>query len=225
MNGEIRVHDFFAATGRFAVRFRWVVVAAWLAATVLANLFLPSLSSVEKGNNNGFLPASSPSMQAARLATPFQGPDQVAIPVVVARGTGPLSATDTAAIERLAAGLARVADVQRVRDLGVSHDGQAGQLQVLTSIDVSANGPAGQLTAGLRRTIAASGLPADLHAHLAGQVAAQVDANQAGARASSDRNTTISRTRMNMIDRSWPRLLACAPAWLASTCAARRPAR
>ena len=29
---------FFAATGRFAVRFRWVVVVAWVAATVLANL-------------------------------------------------------------------------------------------------------------------------------------------------------------------------------------------
>ena len=25
---------FFAATGRFAVRFRWAIVAAWLAATI-----------------------------------------------------------------------------------------------------------------------------------------------------------------------------------------------
>jgi len=179
------VHNFFAATGRFAVRFRWVVVAAWLAATVLANLFLPSLSSVEKGDNNGFLPASSPSLRAERLATPFQAPGQVPIPVVVARGGGTLTAADTAAIERLAAGLARVAGVQRVKDLGVSHDGRAAQLQVLTSIDVSANGPAGQLAAGLRHTIAASALPGDLHAHLAGQVAAEVDANQAGARASN----------------------------------------
>jgi putative drug exporter of the RND superfamily len=179
------VHNFFAATGRFAVRFRWVVVAAWLAATVLASLFLPSLSSVEKGDNNGFLPASSPSMQAERLATPFQAPDQVPIPVIVARGGGTLTAADTAAIERLAARLAGVAGVQRVKDLGVSDDGRAAQLQVLTSIDVSANGPAGQLTAGLRHTIAASALPRGLHAHLAGQVAAQVDANQAGAQASN----------------------------------------
>jgi len=178
------VHNFFAATGRFTVRFRWVVVAAWLAATVLANLFLPSLSSVEKGDNNGFLPASSPSLQAERLATPFQAPGQVPIPVIVARGGGTLTAADTAAIERLGARLGRVAGAARVKDLGVSHDGRAAQLQVLTSIDVSANGPAGQLTAGLRRTIAASALPGDLHAHLAGQVAAQVDANQAGAQAS-----------------------------------------
>ncbi len=30
------MHTFFAATGRFAVRFRWAVVAAWVAATILA---------------------------------------------------------------------------------------------------------------------------------------------------------------------------------------------
>src|SRR5262249_57308979 len=108
---------------------------------------------------------------AERLAPPSQAPDQVPIPVVVARDSGTLTATDTAAIERLAAGLARVADVQRVKDLGVSRDGRAVQLQVLTSIDVGANGPAGQLAAGLRHTIAASALPGDLHAHLAGDVA------------------------------------------------------
>jgi len=177
------VSRFFAATGRFAVRFRWIVIAAWLAATVLANLFLPSLSSVQKDNNNGFLPASSPSLQAARLAAPFQGLDQVPIPVVVARGGAPLTAADTAALERLTAGLARVAGVQRVKDLGVSRDGQAVQLQVLTSVDISANGPAEQLANGLRHTIQASALPHDLHAHLAGQVAAQVDSSQSSARA------------------------------------------
>jgi uncharacterized membrane protein YdfJ with MMPL/SSD domain len=34
------VHRFFAATGRFAVRFRWVVVVAWIAATVLTQHFI-----------------------------------------------------------------------------------------------------------------------------------------------------------------------------------------
>jgi uncharacterized membrane protein YdfJ with MMPL/SSD domain len=36
------VHRFFTCTGRFAVRFRWAIVAAWVAAAVLANLFFPS---------------------------------------------------------------------------------------------------------------------------------------------------------------------------------------
>jgi uncharacterized membrane protein YdfJ with MMPL/SSD domain len=37
---------FYAAVGRFAVRFRWAIVVAWVAVAVLANLFLPSLASV-----------------------------------------------------------------------------------------------------------------------------------------------------------------------------------
>ena len=36
---------FFPATGRFAVRFRWVIVVAWAAAAIFANLFFPSLVS------------------------------------------------------------------------------------------------------------------------------------------------------------------------------------
>jgi hypothetical protein len=48
-NGEtLPVHSLFAATGRFAVRFRWAIVVAWVAAAILANLFFPSLTSVAK---------------------------------------------------------------------------------------------------------------------------------------------------------------------------------
>ena len=79
---------FFAATGRFAVRFRWAIVAAWLAAVVLAHLFLPSLASVAGASNVSLLPASSPSLQAARLAAPFQDVSQTAVPVLVARDRG-----------------------------------------------------------------------------------------------------------------------------------------
>jgi uncharacterized membrane protein YdfJ with MMPL/SSD domain len=50
------------------VRFRWAVVVAWVAAAVVANLFFPSLTSVAQQNNSSLLPASSPSLQAARLA-------------------------------------------------------------------------------------------------------------------------------------------------------------
>src|ERR1051326_6497038 len=79
------MHRFFAATGRFAVRFRWAVVAAWVIATVLAGLFFPSLASVTKQNNTDLLPASSPSLHAAQLATPFQGLNQTPVSVVIAR--------------------------------------------------------------------------------------------------------------------------------------------
>ena len=80
------MHRFFAATGRFAVRYRWAVVAAWVAATVLATLFFPSLASVATQNNTDLLPASSPSLHAAQLAAPFQDPNQTPVSVVIARG-------------------------------------------------------------------------------------------------------------------------------------------
>jgi putative drug exporter of the RND superfamily len=174
---------FFAATGRFAVRFRWVIVAAWVAATVLATLFFPSLASVARQNNTSSLPASSPSLHAARLATPFQGPDQTPVSVVIARVGGTLTAADVTAAGRLADGLAKVNGAQRVKDLGASADHRAVQLEVLAGIDLATPGPADHLVAGLRHAIRGGALPHDLRAHLAGPVAAQADADQAGQRA------------------------------------------
>ena len=176
------MHGFFAATGRFAVRFRWAIVVAWVAAAVLANLLFPSLTSVARQSNTSSVPASSPSLEAARLATPFQNPNETPVPVVIVRGGGRLTTADVTAVGRLAAGLAKVADVRQVKELGVSRDGQAAQLQVLASIDFGTNGPAQHLVAGLRRAIRASALPGGLHAHLAGHVAAQADAAEASQR-------------------------------------------
>ena len=106
---------FFAAIGRFAVRFRWVVVVAWIAAAIGAQHFFPSLDSVAGASDASFLPASSPSMQAARLAVPFQGVDETAVPVVIARDGAPLGAADLAVVDRLASRLGRVAGVRQVR--------------------------------------------------------------------------------------------------------------
>jgi RND superfamily putative drug exporter len=172
------MHGFFAATGRFAVRFRWAIVVAWVAATVLANLFFPSLTSVARQNNTSSLPAGSPSLQAARLATPFQHPNESPVPVVIVRSGGRLTTSDVTAVDRLAGRLAKVADVRQVKDLGVSRDGHAAQVQVLANIDLGSDGPAQHLVAGLRHAIRASALPSDLHAHLAGQAAATADASQ-----------------------------------------------
>jgi RND superfamily putative drug exporter len=180
------MHSFFAATGRFAVRFRWAVVVAWVSATVLAILLLPSLASVVKESNTDLLPASSPSLSAARLATPFQGPDQAPVLVVVARDSGTVSAADFTAMGRLTTRLAKVAGVQQVKNLGDSADRQAVQLEVLSGLnltDFSNPGPAQHLVAGLRAAVAASALPPDLHAHLAGPAAAGADASQTGQNA------------------------------------------
>jgi putative drug exporter of the RND superfamily len=176
------MHMFFAATGRFAVRFRWAVVAAWVAATILAILLLPSLASVIKENNTDLLPAGSPSLSAARLATPFQDPNQTPVLVVIARGSGTVTSADITAIRRLAARLAKVANVQQVKDLGDSADRQAVQLEVLARLNLATPDPQ-HLVTGLRDAIAASALPRDLRAHLAGPAAAQADASQTGQNA------------------------------------------
>ena len=176
------MHRFFAAIGRFAVRFRWAIVVAWVAAAVLANLFFPSLAGVARQNNTSSLPASSPSLQAARLAIPFQGLNETPVPVVIARSGGTLTTTDMAAVDRLAASLVKVSGVQQVKHLGASRDGQAAQLQVLAGIDLSTDAPARHLVAALRHTIEASPLPGNLHAHLAGPVAAQADVSRGGQR-------------------------------------------
>jgi RND superfamily putative drug exporter len=131
------MHRFFAATGRFAVRFRWAIVVAWVAAAVLANLFFPSLASVARQNNTSSLPASSPSLQAARLAIPFQGLNETPVPVVIARSGGTLTPADMAAVDRLAASLAKVSGVRQVKHLGASRDGRAAQLQVLAGLTLT----------------------------------------------------------------------------------------
>ena len=71
---------FFAATGRFAVRFRWVVVVAWVAATVLANLFLPSLTTVIKQNSTSALPARQPQPASRPAGRPVPEPGRDAGP-------------------------------------------------------------------------------------------------------------------------------------------------
>jgi RND superfamily putative drug exporter len=135
-----------------------------------------------KASDTSFLPATSPSLQAARLAAPFQGVTQTAVPVVVARDGDGLTGYDLASVDRLAARLATVADVQQVRDLGVSRDGRAVQLQALAAVNLDAEGAAQHLVSGLRQAMSSSTLPPGLHAHLAGPVAAQADASQGSGR-------------------------------------------
>src|SRR5215469_6158428 len=179
-NRRSDMHSSFAAIGRFAVRFRWIVVAAWIAATVLATLMFPSLSSVEKDNNTTFLPANVPSVRAFKLAAAFENANQTPIPVVIAGDSGALGNTDLAAVGRLAPLLLKVSSVQQVRNLGVSRDGEAAQLLVLAHVNINANAAVDQVVASLRRAISAAGLPAGLHAHLAGRLAAQADVDKNG---------------------------------------------
>jgi putative drug exporter of the RND superfamily len=176
------VGGIFAAIGRAAVRYRWAVLGAWAAGTVLAMLLLPSLSSVTQGDNSSFLPASAPSEQAQTLAAPLQGAASLTAVTVVVASPSVLTSADEAAAAAMAGRLARVAHVVSVRDAGVSADGAAIQFSVLASLTQNVGAaPAQQaaLCASLRAVLKSGALPAGLMAHLAGPVATRVDNNAA----------------------------------------------
>src|SRR5258707_13372226 len=128
----MRIDAIFGAIGRFAVRFRWLLLLAWIVGAFAAVTQLPSLASVTNNNNSTFLPASAPSEHAATLAAPLGTANLFGIPVVAARSGGALTPTDVSAVSALQGQLSRVSGVSRVQDLGRSPDGQAEQLQVLS---------------------------------------------------------------------------------------------
>ncbi|MGH3206089.1 MAG: MMPL family transporter [Streptosporangiaceae bacterium] len=171
----MRIHAIFGGIGAFAVKFRWVVIAAWVIAAIAVPKFLPSLNSVTQGNNSAFLPASAPSEQAAQLAAPFGATNLIPVPVVAAVSQGTLTTADTAWLATLQHNLGTVPTVVKVHDLGRSADGQAEQLQVLSDVNQSSQPDQTTLVDNLRAQITKAGAPSGLQVNLAGQIAINVD--------------------------------------------------
>ena len=175
----MHVDAIFGAIGRFAVRFRWLVVLVWIAGAVAAVTQLPALSSVTQGNNAKFLPAGAPSEYAAELAAPFGTANLATTPVVAARPGSALTTADLAALTALQGKLRSVSGVVKVVDAGQSPDGQAEELVVFTRQGSGSQNQLTDLVGALRARIAHAGLPAGLSVHLAGAVATQVDQQKA----------------------------------------------
>jgi RND superfamily putative drug exporter len=179
----VHVDDIFRGIGKFAVKFRWVVVIFWIVAAVGISKGLPSLASVTQGNNSAFLPASAPSEHATNLAAPLGISLSVTpVPVVAAVSTGSFSTADQAFLGTLVTDLGKVPTVTKVRELGESavpgpHGvaGQAAQIQVLSNVSQSDQGAMTDLVKNLRSSITAAGPPAGMQVHLAGQLAINVD--------------------------------------------------
>jgi RND superfamily putative drug exporter len=171
----VRIHAIFGGIGAFAVKFRWVVIAAWVIAVIAVPKFLPSLNSVTQGNNSAFLPASAPSEQAAQLAAPFGATNLVPVQVVAAVNQGTLTTTDTTWLGTLQHDLATVPTVVSVRDLGRSADQQAEQLQVLSDVNQASQPDQTTLVKNIRAEIRKAGAPTGLQVNLAGQIAINVD--------------------------------------------------
>jgi putative drug exporter of the RND superfamily len=178
--GRVRVDDIFRGIASFAVRFRWLVLIAWVLAAVAIPKAFPSLASVTQANNSQFLPSSAPSEQAATLAAPFGGTNLIPVPVVAAVSSGTLTSADQAWLGTLSNDLLKVQTVVRVHNLGTSQPsatvpGQAAQLQVLSDVSQNNQNAMSDLINHIRTTIKDANPPPGMQVHLAGQIAINTD--------------------------------------------------
>ncbi|HEX3980004.1 MAG TPA: MMPL family transporter [Acidimicrobiales bacterium] len=165
----------FAALGRFTVRFRWLIIASWIVATVVLVMCLPGLSTVEKSSNSQFLPSNAASVKAGELAAPFSSSTRSDV-TYVASARGPLSPADHAAVERAEQAMRAVPKVTAVVDQGTSTNGRAQMALVeLTLPSSTKNRVAAPVVSELRSTFTTSGAPPDLAMHLTGGLAESVD--------------------------------------------------
>lgn len=171
-------YKIFGAIGKFSVKFRWLLVLAWIVGTVATVHYWPSLTNVTQSDNSSFLPASAPSERAIHLASAF-GRTANAAPVqviVATNNNATLSSADLTYISKLQTSLLKVGGVESVRVTGQSSDGQADQLLILLS-GSSAPNPT-PLIDDIRKNISDVSKPGDVQVHLAGQLAANVDSSK-----------------------------------------------
>ncbi len=119
----------FALIGVASVRFRYLIVLAWIVVTIVAVRALPSLGSVAKDTTSGFLPANVPSIQASNMASPFIDVSLGTATLIAVRDGG-LTAADNAAIDAMEAKIKGIDTVKAVVDLGISGDGAARQVLI-----------------------------------------------------------------------------------------------
>ncbi len=170
-----KVASFFEGIARFVIRFKWLVILFWIVISILVVHFLPSINSVTNSNNNTFLPASSISQKALKLANVFGQNNIVpSIPVALLSKNGLItSPADQNYVLKLASNLRKVSNVAKIDNAGISKDGLAQELVVVTHSSVNVNHIG--LVTNLRRAINATKLPANLEAHLAGSIAVNAD--------------------------------------------------
>jgi putative drug exporter of the RND superfamily len=165
--------NFMAGLARFAIRFRYAIIAGWVIVGALCIALLPALSSAINTDNSSFLPASTPSEHALALAAPFQ-PTNDTTGTLVVLGTSKLTSSDQSAITSLENKIAKDDHVVSVSDQGLSKDGLADKAQVVINVLTSST-KASPTVAAIRSTIAHGGLPAGLTGYLTGQLPSAVD--------------------------------------------------
>jgi RND superfamily putative drug exporter len=182
------VENFMAAVARATIRFRYLVIAAWLVLGVVTILLLPSLSSVVNTDNSSFLPSDQPSARATQLAAPFLPASDSAANMVVTTSSPKLTSSEQSAVTSLEGQLAKLDHVVSVTDQGPSADGKA--VKALLVVDVqSSSTQAEPVVDAMRSTAADAHLPSTLTVHFTGSLPSAVD-NQT-SQASAERRTQL----------------------------------
>jgi putative drug exporter of the RND superfamily len=190
LSPEDFMNRIFSMIGVASVRFRFLIVVAWVAITILAVRTLPSLSSVAKDTTSGFLPANVPSIQASNLASPFIDISLGTANLVAVRDSG-LTAADNAAIDALEARIKTLPTVKGVVDLGISGDGKARQVLIEAQVTTFGQTSGPDVLVASIRSAATTAAPAGLQTHLTGEIPTLVD-NQNASGASQDRTQLYS---------------------------------
>ena len=162
-----------AGLARFAIRFRYAIIAGWVIAGALCIALLPALSTAVNTDNSSFLPASTPSEHALTLAAPFQ-PVNDTTGTLVVLGEAKLTSSDQSAITSLENKIAKDDHVVSVSGQGLSQDGKADKAQVVFNVLTSST-KAAPTVAAVRSTISQAGLPSGLSGYLTGQLPSAVD--------------------------------------------------
>ncbi|HVX58205.1 MAG TPA: MMPL family transporter, partial [Candidatus Saccharimonadales bacterium] len=169
----------FKKIARFSVRFRWPILILWIAAVPIVTANFPNINDVTKNNTSDFLPSDSLTVKGSQLESAFQKKDTATNAlIVVSRTSGKLTPADNAAATQLVANIRGVKDVTEVRDSGVSADGQAHEYFVGISGAAFGQG-ATDIVANIRAAVHKTSLPVGLRANLTGDLAAEVDQENA----------------------------------------------
>jgi RND superfamily putative drug exporter len=155
------------------------VIGGWLAVTILAVVFLPTLGDVVHNDTTTFLPPSSPSLQAADLASPFIHVGVQSGELVAVRQDGPLESADQRALTLLEHEIRHVPQVTGLSSGAVSADGRAATVVVQFSPATAGGGVTGATAVAAIRGLMSTRTPPGVQTYLTGTLPILVDQQHA----------------------------------------------
>jgi RND superfamily putative drug exporter len=177
--GSLRRHSHGGSKLSLLIRFKWLVLGAWLVIIGLSSL-LPSLSSVARSSNSDFLPKGAPSVRAAEVASRglTNSTDTSRLVVVASSTRSSLTPEQVALLGRLEKQTSRLKYVRQIIPVGVSRDNKAYQFIVLVSVTTA--GPPSSAVPAILAELRKAYRPYqshDLQIHVTGALAAIADAD------------------------------------------------